>query len=433
MIERSKHMKKILCFLLTLTLIMGAVSAFAATTIDGMTKRDITINPAGLNDDAATCVQNGYSPTTGRKLDEIEIPDGFLGLAVTGEYTPFMVQITNADNGIGITNSGKTYRNAPVNGIYADVVYEAMQKSNGGESRMSMIFSDTIPDYVGFVRSTRSTHPRIRQEWNSFFVTSGYSKADVPAEWTAMGVPSPSSSARTEQDPGIIYVGDYSSKPWAPYLYRIFTQKGVRYASANTEIFNLTGLLMDVAPKDHVPANHTWLFTDDLPATGDDANIIYVRFGQKNNTDSRLEYNPEANNYIRYVTTEKSGDLPYCTNVLVNPQVKKVQGEGKNARSMGLVIEDMVPGEPIGFNNVIIQGVNMNWRGSERPDPQLTGTGNADYFMGGKHIAGVWERTDYNSRTVFYDESGNEIKLQRGRTLIILMPYNSDHTSVSYE
>ena len=66
-------------------------------------------------------------------------------------------------------------------------------------------------------------------------------------------------------------------------------------------------------------------------------------------------------------------------------------------------------------------------------DPTLTGTGNADYFMGGKHIAGVWERKDYDSRTVFYGEDGNEIELQRGRTLIILMGYNNKKSKVSYE
>ena len=75
----------------------------------------------------------------------------------------------------------------------------------------------------------------------------------------------------------------------------------------------------------------------------------------------------------------------------------------------------------------------MKWRGGARPDPVLTGTGNADYFMGGKHIAGVWERPDYDSRTVFYGEDGNEIELQRGRTLIILMGYNNSGTDVSYE
>ena len=63
----------------------------------------------------------------------------------------------------------------------------------------------------------------------------------------------------------------------------------------------------------------------------------------------------------------------------------------------------------------------------------LTGTGNADYFMGGKHIAGVWERENNDSRTVFYGPDGEEMTLQRGRTLIILMGYNDSGSQVSYE
>ena len=91
-----------------------------------------------------------------------------------------------------------------------------------------------------------------------------------------------------------------------------------------------------------------------------------------------------------------------------------------------------VPGEEITFANVIVQSVEYEWIDFERPIPTMVGTGNADYFMGGKHIAGVWQRDDVNSRTVFYGEDGNEIELQRGRTLIILLDWqNTGH--VKYE
>jgi hypothetical protein len=75
----------------------------------------------------------------------------------------------------------------------------------------------------------------------------------------------------------------------------------------------------------------------------------------------------------------------------------------------------------------------MNWKGSEKPDPKLTGSGVADYFMGGKHYAGVWERKDMNSRTIFYGPDGNEIKLQPGKTLVILANYNEKYVQVQYE
>ena len=51
--------------------------------------------------------------------------------------------------------------------------------------------------------------------------------------------------------------------------------------------------------------------------------------------------------------------------------------------------------------------------------------GNADFFMNGRHVAGVWQRDSMESRTVFYGPDGKEMPLQRGRTLIIMLPYNA--------
>ena len=96
-------MKKLTSLLLALVLLIS-VSAAAAdpTEIDGLSERNIKINPAGLNPSAEEMFEEFISPTTGRTLDEIYVPDGFLGFAVTCEYQPIMVQISNAANGIGV-------------------------------------------------------------------------------------------------------------------------------------------------------------------------------------------------------------------------------------------------------------------------------------------------------------------------------------------
>ena len=156
-----------------------------------------------------------------------------------------------------------------------------------------------------------------------------------------------------------------------------------------------------------------------------------MTFGSELKTDSRLEYDEEENVYIRYVKVTGNPDTPYRESVLVEPEniIDKVNGK----RSFRVQVRERVPGNLISFSNVIVQGIEMSWKGGSRPDPKLTGTGNADYFMGGKHIAGVWERENYNSRTVFYGPDGQEIELQRGKTLIILMGYNNKSSQVSYE
>ena len=152
-------MKKLVCLVLALTILCGITAALAdPIQIDGTSKRNIKIHEAGLNTAPQEMVDNLISPTTGRKLTEISIPSGFTGAAATGKYQPIMAQISNESNGIGV-RGGKLYAIAPINGSYADVVYMACQKKGGNQTRMTMIFSDTIPDYIGFIRSTRLTHP----------------------------------------------------------------------------------------------------------------------------------------------------------------------------------------------------------------------------------------------------------------------------------
>ena len=419
-------MKKLLSLIMILTLILSASAAMAdPTVIDGLGSRNIKINEAGLNPSADDMIAQMISPTTGRQLDAIDYPEGFVGTAVTGVYQPIMVQISNAGGGVNVDSKGRPVT-APINGHYADVVYEACQanSANGGSlTRFTMVFSDTVPDYVGFVRSTRATHPRIRQEWDCAFVTSGYSNADVPEEWRKFGVMSPQKA--TPSNPGLVYVQNYP-KVWVKYMFHC-----TNISDANDHVYQLANIVQNIIPKDHVPANHTWKFTDEVPAGGDSGEIVYVTFGGGTKTDSRLEYDENTNEYIRYVPIQGQDDFAFRSQTLINVKISKKMVNGSKLDMVDP--DDRTYGELITFTNVIVQGINMNWLGSERPDPELTGKGNADYFMGGKHYKGVWQRKDYDSRTVFYGEDGNEIELMRGKTLIILMDYNNKGRSVKYE
>ena len=255
-------MKKTLCLILALAMLLSISSALAdPKKIDGISDRGIVINTAGLNAEPDEMIAQGISPTTGRNLEDItDVPDGFMGVAVSGIYQPMMVQISNSMNGIGVNNKGIPYQYAPVNASYADVVYESVQKQEGTESRMTMLFSDLIPDYVGFVRSTRLSHVFLRQEWNCAFCTSGYSDADVPEGWRETGVKSPQTA--TPDDPGLVYVGDYP-KVWKDYVWRLYPLAG-----PNNEVFMLADIVNNIVPKDHKAANHTWLFTDEVPEGG---------------------------------------------------------------------------------------------------------------------------------------------------------------------
>ena len=415
-------MKKLLSLVLALALILSTAAAMAdPIEINGSEKRNIKINEAGLNPSADEMIEQNISPTTGRQLDAIEVPDGFVGTAFTLQYKPIMVQISNAGGGVNENSKGEP-ATAPINAQYADVVYEACQANsgNGGSlTRFTALFSDVVPDYVGFVRSTRLTHCRIRQEWDCAFCTSGYAKEYVKPEWKKLGVKNPEGASPS--DPGLVYVGDFP-KVWKKYVKRLYPA-----GDANSELFELANIIQNIYPADHVAANHTFKFTDEVPAGGDSGEIVYVAFGNKTKTDSRLEYDADTNTYFRYVPLEDGSSVKFRAQRLVNPH------ERKKDDNIMIDADAKEFGDDITFSNIIVQGINMKWKGSEQPDPVLTGTGIADYFMCGKHYTGVWQRKDINARTVFYGEDGNEIELQRGKTLIILMDYNNKGRSVSYE
>ena len=425
-------MKRLICLVMALVLLCGvSVALGEAKQIDFKTKRNIKIHSAGLNTDPNEMIQQGISPTTGRKLDELEIPNGFSGTVVTGLYQPTMVQVSNSSNGFndedGIKKGGDIFRMAPIYGNYADVVYEVAQTSNGSSTRMTMLFCDTIPTVVGFIRSTRFTHVKLLKEWNCNLISSGYpTYMDTQEFWNSYKISNPLGPNRIT-DPGPVYIGGVDGgRPWRKFYGEITDLSG---AGSHRKIFFVADLVNDVVPKDKVYTNHTWLFADELPEGGDDATFIDVKFGQTYDTNSVLQYNEDDRLYYRVVNVRQNGEQIYRSSTVNVTDIKRESARDGYA----YVTANRELGEPITFTNVIVQGIETKWPGSEIPDPQLVGSGNADYFMGGKHYEGVWERKDIDSRTVYYDANGNELQLQRGKTLIILMNYNSDHTGVSYE
>ncbi len=380
--ERTTEvMKKLFGILLTLCLLCSL--AMAETVIDPAADRNITINKAGLNP-----MIEGVSPVTGRTLADLEYIDGFAGQAITGRYMPMLVQIDNTGGGVKSELNGPR---APWGVQYADVVYEAPLYKNGF-TRLTCLFSDYIPNAVGPLRSARLFHAWLREEWDCGFIYYGqqeYEKTSVPIQFSMLGA--------TQK--GILFNGTVGeNKPWKKY-FTVRTplvsphDKGVDAAAVSTLI-----------PEDFTAANHTWLFTDETPEGGDSAETVYVTWGNKT-FDSELDWDEDDECYYRYML----------------------------GSSQGSVYADYDNDQPITFNNIIVQFTGMDWVMYDAPKPTITGTGNADYFMGGRHYSGVWEREEMTSRTVFYGEDGNEIKLQKGRTLIVVMDYETKTRSVSFE
>jgi len=387
-------MKKIMAMLLMLAMLGSAAAAGADTVIDVRENRNITINKAGTN-----TVPEGISPTTGRVLADIEVPEGFKGLAATGVYLPFLVQISNSGGGVG--------KMSPYGAEYADIIYESTL-SSAGATRMTFLFSDLIPTAAGPIRSSRVFHAWLREEWKSAFlfqgVQNGLEETNVDIEFSKyrarLNVGKNSGEGKSEGY-YILFDGN-AAKDWKAH----FSYDGVGGGS-NRVVVNVAALL-DYIPDAFKSETRPFLFSDAIPETGDRAETINVTWGPAY-ANSLLEYDSEEGVYYRYMLEDPDAPAEYV---------------------------DQKTQNPVTFSNVILQNVEMNYPlgVGEAPLPTVTGVGNADYFIGGKHIAGVWQRETMADRTVFYGADGNEITLRPGRTLIIVMDGKTGkRRSVSYQ
>ncbi|MBQ8313554.1 MAG: DUF3048 domain-containing protein, partial [Clostridia bacterium] len=269
-------MKKIVSLLLIAALLLSLLpAAVAETVLDPNEKRKIKLQKVGLNE-----AEEGISPTTGLPLEDLEVIEGFAGLAVTGRYMPMLVQIDNTDGGVDLR--------APWGASYADIIYET-PLYKAGNTRMSFLFSDLIPDSVGPVRSARMGHAWLREEWDAGFLYYGqqeYDKANVKKELRDLGV----------EDKGLAFSGTVGAgKAWKKYYTRRKSLASPHNVDANA------AAIYDLIDPDFVPRNHTFLFTDELPE-GDLADEIRIDTGHKDYS-SALIYDLDSNLYFRYMGT----------------------------------------------------------------------------------------------------------------------------------
>ncbi len=384
-------MKKLQAVLLCLTLMMLSrpllKTAAAETVLDPQEQRNILLTEASLNE-----TPEGISPTTGRTLSSLIVPDGYAGLAATGRYMPILVQIGNDNGGVG--------NRQPWGVSWADVFYETPLTRNH-ETRITAVFSDVIPDSVGFVRSARVGHLWLREEWDGGFIYYGQQEVDgsnVKTELKRLGA----------DVKGVLFSGTAGGTAFKRY----FTSRAGAKSPYDVDVN--AAAISHLIPENHVATNHAFRFTDEVPE-GDSANRIYIHWGSEAKLyNSRLIYRSEWNGYLRYM------------------------GTGQTDWYADRDSEESA----IAFQNVIIQFTRVDYNHNNKNEPLVyvigpdgeSAEGNADFFMAGKHLSGYWKRDSMTSRTVYYTADGQELALQRGKTLIVIFPDDAaENRSVSYE
>ncbi len=448
------NLKKLISLMLMLAIVLGCAAAGAdaasAKVVDPEAKRNITIHQTGDNPMPA----DGTSPTTGRNFFDVyneyfsEESDyagenaNWDGMALTGQYFPVLVLHTGIN---GAVNVG-----APFYGKTADIYYE-IAKYSPGVSRLLMLYNDVLPSFAGPSRSLRVQYLFIRQEWNAPLFFQGMQEKDFSKKYTThclyminyFGLPY-SWNNTVENSQRMTFNGADGSKAHLAYKYRF-----EKYADQNNVLWDIASAKREYLGdrseqlKDY---NHTLKFGE-MSVEGDDAETVYVYFnkdaayGAKESSEgttyinSMYSWDEEKGQYYRYMITDlnnpDNNPIPFTEQRLTNTTSTGPLSAGSaTAAGLGLKGNAMITDEEDGaitFSNVIVQHINMHWIQSDAPYPILVGSGNADYFIGGKHYSGVWARegNDYRSsfdeRTVFYGEDGEEISLNPGRTIIVML------------
>ena len=136
-----------------------------------------------------------------------------------------------------------------------------------------------------------------------------------------------------------------------------------------------------LVPEEHVAPNHAFRFTDDAP-DGDSATRVYINWGDSAKLyNSRLVYRKEWNGYLRYMGTSKTNW--YADRESDDPA--------------------------FAFQNVVVQFTRVDYNHNNKNEPIMyvggengeAAEGNADFFLGGKHVSGYWKRDGMTSRTVY--------------------------------
>lgn len=319
----------------------------------------------------------GVSPTTGLPID------------TAVRHLPVMVQISNAA-GLAKGVTGRTIKAAglgkaaPWGAQYADIIYESVL-FQAGQTRYAFLFYDELtgkqPIHTGPVRSGRIGSMLLSRAWGGGYVYAGM--ADAEKKYIAqLGT-----SDRSD-------VFDLHQDRYHELKARI---RGVK-APDNYDV-NVSGF-EQIALERLAPAIDGFRFTDQCPYGADfcSATRVWLDWGNQAYVSGFL-YDAETGCYQRYCG-DKGGAL----------WLSFASTEDREPAHM----------QPLSFRNVIVQRVEYTYLNDNKLLPRIesVGAGNADIFINGRYIAGYWVCEGVDCPTAFFDDQGQELLLNRGKTYI---------------
>jgi len=302
---------------------------------------------------AATFQEDGLSITTGLPTDQKQA----------------RIMVCQMDNEPGAR---------PQKGIsQADIVYET-EIYDGGYTRYTAVFNDSIPEKIEPIRSCRIVHADICYEYQGPFIHYGgqrYPGSDVYYTMSILENFGP----------------DYDGIGGDRDFYRDTAHKAPNNVICNLKnLYDRTDWSAEACKS---PLRFRGEFA--VPEQGEAVSKFSIPYRAKSYVPS-YEWDPEIQKFRRFYN--------------------------------GRPFVDRDTGEQVLVDNVIVQHVEYSWfeGQSDRPKVKLRGENTCDYFIGGKHFTGTWKRPRISKSTVYYDDEGDEVLLNPGTTFIQVLRMERD-------
>jgi hypothetical protein len=260
----------------------------------------------------------------------------------------------------------------------ADFVYEVV--AEGGITRFIAFYLNETPEKIGPVRSTREYYlVLVKEMGDAMIMHIGWSPQALQAieTWPVRSLGRGGASFWRENPDGVAI--EHTAYVNAVELRELGDQLGW---SGNREF-------------------KVWAFDEspDKYADKPEANNLTIDFWYEGDYSGIFQYDPETNEYLRFTGYDEEGNpIPHV---------------------------DRETGEQFRAKNVIVQFAAesaIEGDAKNRLEYELVGSGSGLIFVDGRVVEATWIKEDRDARTMFYDRDGNEIRFNRGKFWIAIVP-----------
>jgi hypothetical protein len=372
----------------------GATPAPSATAVPATSEPTATSAPLVIVEDETTLAPTptGVRPEESDPASAAPCTEGLIAAPfadkvnpLTGENVGDPAMLDRRPVAVKISNYPPVVR--PQSGLNsADLIFE--HYAEGGVTRFTAVFYDTNVDKIGSIRSGRLIDLEIPKMYDAAFAYSGSSG---PVRLMMRD----SSFFDRIISPDFGHGGFYRAEdPNKAFEHTLFTDTP-----------RLRAILEERGLNNRPQFTSNMAFSSEPPAGGTAASSIELNYI---GTNAFWQYNAASGDYLRWT----DGDMHTDANSGEQVRVKNVIVLAAHHQDTD-ILEDNVGG---GHYSIQIQ---------------LWGEGPVSIFRDGQRFDGRWRRDAESDMLTFYDEEGNILPLNIGRSFFQLVPLGFTGLTVS--